>query len=75
MSESEKLSPLLTILTQFYQIKPEVMNGLEKEYSKLTEDDRKFLNDRIIVLLDFHKRYSKERKIILNLPYNCTDYK
>ena len=42
MSESEKLSPLLTILTQFYQIKPEVMNGLEKEYSKLTEDDRKF---------------------------------
>merc|ERR1711998_398091 len=62
MSESEKLSPLLTILKQFYQIKPEVINGLEKEYTGLSEEDKKFLNDRIIVLLDFHERYSKERE-------------
>jgi hypothetical protein len=62
MSETEKLTPLMTILTKFYSVNQTVLQGLEKEYSELSEQDKKFLNDRITVLLDFHERYSSERE-------------
>ena len=62
MSETEKLTPLMTILTKFYNVNQTVLQGLEKEYGELSEEDKKFLNDRITVLLDFHDRYSSERE-------------
>ena len=58
MSESEKITPLLTILKEFYTIDEKILEGLENEYNLLTVEDRQFLNDKISILLDFHSRYS-----------------
>ena len=62
MSESEKITPLLTILKEFYTVDEKILEGLENEYNLLTVEDRQFLNDKISILLDFHSRYSKERE-------------
>ena len=40
MSETEKLTPLMTILTKFYNVNQTVLQGLEKEYGELSEEVR-----------------------------------
>ena len=64
MSENQvnnKFTELIETLKSFYPIDEDIITKLNDNYLELSDEDLAFLNERATELLDFHKRFSKER--------------